>query len=97
VRQTQYALRRDARLDDEIARVMDAKLVPRAVENLTTLLETGDKDATFKTLEGRGVFRKDVKVEQDTTMRAFHVHFEIPSGGVPAIPPGAIVASPHPD
>lgn len=98
VRQTQYALRQDAKLDDEIARVLDAKLVPRAVENLTTLLEAGDKDATFKTLEGRGVFRKDVKVEADTTMRAFHVHFEVPTAGpVPVVAAGAVVASPHSD
>jgi hypothetical protein len=98
VRQTQYLLRQDAKLDDEVARVMDAKLVPLAVENLGTLLAAGDKDATFKTLEGRGVFRKDVKVDANETLRAFHVHFEVPATGpVPTVVPGAIVATPNTD
>jgi hypothetical protein len=98
IRQTQYELRRDAKLDDEISRVMDAKLVPQAVENLTGLLEAGDKDATFETLKGRGVFRKDVKVEQDTVQRVFTVHFDIPVGA-PVLPvmPGQIVATPNVD
>lgn len=58
--QVRYACRKARRagtLRDSLD-LIDNEAVPQAVENLITLLRSNDKEATFKVLDGRGVFRK---------------------------------------
>ncbi len=60
IQQIRYACRkarRAGRLRDTIE-LIDNEAVPQAVENLLSLLRKEDREATFKVLDGRGVFRK---------------------------------------
>lgn len=98
IRQTQYLLRKQGALNEEVALLLDKECVPRAVENLRTLLAAGDKDATFETLKGRGAFRKDVHVDAQTQHTEFKITFEVPAdGGRTRVNPAQIVAAPHGD
>jgi hypothetical protein len=58
--QVRYACRkaRQAGKLRDVIDLIDNEAVPQAVENLLTLLRDKDKDATFKILDGRGVFRR---------------------------------------
>lgn len=49
--------RRAGKLRDVID-LIDNEAVPQAAENLVKFLRDGDKEATFKVLEGRGVLRR---------------------------------------
>jgi hypothetical protein len=58
--QVRYACRKARRAGKlrDVIDIIDNEAVPQAVENLLDYLRKGDKEATFKILDGRGVFRK---------------------------------------
>lgn len=95
-----YKARTEYGFRDLLERV-EHQIIPQAVENLTTLLNEGDREATFETLKGTGVFRKHV-VGKDSgatpASNALTVQINLPEGmtfdTMPMVAVGSILANP---
>jgi len=97
-----YRARTEYNFSDIVDRVQH-QAIPQAIENLNDMLDQGDREATFETLKGTGVFRKHVvgkdggggSVDRNT----LKVEISLPEGmsldSLPPIAIGSILANPR--
>ena len=76
VRGALMSLRKHAAMDDQINK-LDELIVPLAVDNIANMVMKGDKDATFKVLDGRGVFRTHKSIDAQVTRRTLSMKIEM--------------------
>ena len=76
VRSALMSLRKGAEMDQQISK-LDELIVPLAVDNIATMVMRGDKDATFKVLDGRGVFRTHKSIDAQVTRRTLSLRIDM--------------------
>jgi hypothetical protein len=87
-------LRKDASLDDQIARI-DQAIIPLAVDNLARGVIAGDKEYTLRVLDGRGLLRSFKSTDANITKRnlTLTVIATMPPGQtvLPSAKPGGVM------
>lgn len=101
VSQLLYRARTEYGFSDIVDRVQHHAL-PQAVENMTQMLEEGDREMTLETLKGLGVFKKHVVGKEQGgggNGNVLRVEFALPEGvtldSAPVIAVGGVIANPR--
>jgi hypothetical protein len=95
-----YQARTQYNFSDILDRVQH-QAIPQAIENLNEMLVEKDREATFQTLHGTGVFRKHTvnKDSGETKSNTLKVEISLPEGvsleNMPTVAVGAVLANPR--